>query len=87
MPALGASFGYGAQIITANRAVAPLVLPPSATGKPVRFHFRLTIGRLYSFWVSPDASAASNGYVAAGRPGFVGPRDTVGRDGYPRAGE
>jgi hypothetical protein len=35
-------------------------------------------GRLYSFWVSPDASGASYGYVAAGGPGFTGPTDTVG---------
>ncbi|MBM4030365.1 MAG: glycosyl hydrolase family 32 [Planctomycetes bacterium] len=47
-------------------------------GKPVRFRFYLSKARLYSFWVSPDASGASHGYVAAGGPGFTGPTDTVG---------
>ena len=47
-------------------------------GKPVRFRFHLAHGQLYSFWVSPDASGASHGYVAAGGPGFTGPTDTVG---------
>ena len=47
-------------------------------GQPVKFRFRLKNGRLYSFWVSPDASGASHGYVAAGGPGFTGPTDTVG---------
>jgi hypothetical protein len=46
---------------------------------PVRFRFHLTDGRLYSFWVSPDVSGASHGYVAAGGPGLPGPTDTVGR--------
>ncbi len=48
-------------------------------GKPVRFRFYLTRGELYAFWVSPDASGASHGYVAAGGPGFTGPTDTVGK--------
>ena len=47
-------------------------------GKPIRFRFYLTSGCLYSFWVSPDKSGASFGYVAAGGPGFTGSRDTVG---------
>ena len=51
---------------------------------PVRFRFHLTNGRLYSFWVSPDASGASRGYVAAGGPGLTGPTDTVGSAGYRR---
>lgn len=45
-------------------------------GKPVRFRFHLTDGRLYAFWVSPDRSGASSGFVAAGGPGFRGTRDT-----------
>jgi len=49
-------------------------------GKPVRFRFHLTNGSLYSFWVSPDKSGASHGYVGAGGPGFTGPTDTVGQD-------
>lgn len=48
-------------------------------GKPVRFRFQLNNGSLYSFWVSPDASGASYGYVAAGGPGLPHPKDTVGR--------
>jgi len=39
-------------------------------------------GQLYSFWVSPDKSGANYGYVAAGGPGFDGPRDTVGSQKY-----
>lgn len=49
-------------------------------GKPVRFRFHLKNGSLYAFWVSPDESGASHGYVGAGGPGFTGPRDTVGRN-------
>ena len=49
------------------------------SGKPVRFRFHIKNGSLYSFWVSSDESGASNGYVAAGGPGFTGPTDTVGR--------
>lgn len=44
----------------------------------VKVRFYLTDGRLYSFWVSPDLSGASHGYVAAGGPGLVEPTDTVG---------
>ena len=47
-------------------------------GKPVRFRFHLRSGRLFAFWVSPDESGASHGYVAAGGPGYTGPTDTVG---------
>jgi hypothetical protein len=47
-------------------------------GRTARFRFYLTNGKLYSFWVSSDDSGASNGYVAAGGPGFTGPTDTVG---------
>lgn len=50
--------------------------------RPVRFRFHLREGRLYSFWVSPDESGASHGYVAAGGPGFTGAKDTVGKDSY-----
>jgi len=51
----------------------------AVSGKPVRFRFRLENGSLYAFWVSPDTSGASHGYVAAGGPGFTGPIDTAGR--------
>jgi hypothetical protein len=47
--------------------------------RPVRFKFHVTNGALYAFWVSPDATGASRGFVAAGGPGFTGPIDTVGR--------
>ena len=52
------------------------------SGKPVRLRFHLENGSLYAFWVSPDASGASHGYVAAGGPGFTGPTDTVGIGAY-----
>ena len=45
-------------------------------GKPVKFRFYLSNGKLFSFWVSPDRSGASNGYVAAGGPDFSGLRDS-----------
>lgn len=51
-------------------------------GKPVRFRFHLTRGSLYAFWVSPETSGASHGYVAAGGPGYATPRDTVGSAAY-----
>jgi len=54
----------------------------SVAGELVRLRFHLRSGQLYSFWVSPDASGASNGYVAAGGPGFTGATDTVGAVGY-----
>lgn len=54
----------------------------SVAGKPVRFRFHLVEGMLYAFWVSPDASGASRGYVAAGGPGLTGTTDTVGRAAY-----
>jgi hypothetical protein len=50
----------------------------SLAGKPVRFRFHLTNGRLYAFWVSRDESGRSDGYLAAGDPGYPGPTDTVG---------
>jgi len=54
----------------------------SLSGKPVRFRFHLKNGSFYSFWVSPDQSGASNGFVGAGGPGFTGPTDTVGESSY-----
>jgi hypothetical protein len=53
----------------------------SLAGKPVRFRFHLTRGSLYAFWVSPETSGASHGYVAAGGPGFLNNQDTVGEPG------
>jgi len=63
------------------RWVEPIDLSALAY-KTVRFRFYLTKGKLYSFWVSPDRSGASQGYVAAGGPGFTNDKDTVGRAGY-----
>ena len=51
-------------------------------GKTVRFRFHLESGELYAFWVSPDSSGASQGFVAAGGPGFTTNRDTVGSGAY-----
>jgi hypothetical protein len=52
-------------------------------GRKVRLRFHLTNGRLYAFWVSPDDTGASHGYVAAGGPGFTSNRDTIGKpDAY-----
>jgi hypothetical protein len=48
----------------------------SLTNQPVRFRFHLTNGRLYAFWVSPERTGLSYGYVAAGGPGFSNNRDT-----------
>jgi hypothetical protein len=47
-------------------------------GKSVRFRFHLRDGKLYSFWVSPETSGASHGYLAAGGPGYPDRWDTVG---------
>jgi hypothetical protein len=48
-------------------------------GKPVRFEFKLTQGKLYAFWVSRDESGRSDGFLAGGGPGYTGLIDTVGR--------
>ena len=53
-------------------------------GRTLRLRFRLTRGRLYAFWVSPDESGASRGYVGAGGPGYPGPLDTIGSAAAPR---
>lgn len=55
------------------------------SGQPVRFRFHLRQGRLYSFWVSPDKSGASHGYVGAGGPGFESSIDTKGLAAYEAA--
>jgi len=55
----------------------------SFANQPVEFQFTLTNGELYSFWVSASTSGASNGYVAAGGPGFTGPTDNLGAGAYP----
>lgn len=55
----------------------------SLAGQNVKFRFNLTNGSLYSFWVTASAQGASNGYVAAGGPGFTGVTDTVGSAAQP----
>jgi hypothetical protein len=50
----------------------------SLAGQTVQFRFYLANGSLYSFWVSSGSTGASNGYVAAGGPGFSADTDTVG---------
>ena len=50
----------------------------AVAGVPLRFRFHLDRASLYAFWVSPDASGASQGYVAGGGPQFAGPRDMPG---------
>jgi hypothetical protein len=51
----------------------------SVVGRPVRFHFELAKGSLYSFWTSKDESGRSDGYLAGGGPGYTGLIDTIGR--------
>jgi hypothetical protein len=50
----------------------------AVAGQTVKFRFHLARAKLYAFWVSPDASGASHGYIAAGGPGLSGLTDTVG---------
>ncbi len=50
----------------------------AVAGRPVKFRFYLRNGKMYSFWVSPEASGASHGYVAGGGPDFAEPTDTAG---------
>jgi hypothetical protein len=52
------------------------------SGQPVKFRFLLRNARLFAFWVSPDERGSSNGYVAAGGPGFTSTRDTEGTRSY-----
>jgi hypothetical protein len=47
-------------------------------GKPVQIRFEVKNGKFYSFWVSADKTGRSDGYVAAGGPGFTGATDTIG---------
>jgi hypothetical protein len=47
------------------------------SGMKVRFRFHLRNGSLYSFWVSRNDQGSSNGYVAAGGPGFKDFKDEL----------
>jgi hypothetical protein len=78
--------------ITADITIQPVSWKGAAdlaslAGKPVQFRFYLRDGSLYAFWVSPDDSGASRGYVAAGGPGFVGATDMQGTAAYKVATE
>ncbi|MEZ5356341.1 MAG: hypothetical protein R2762_27210 [Bryobacteraceae bacterium] len=57
----------------------------SLAGQAVKIRFYITNGRLYSFWVAAAANGASNGYVAAGGPGFGSNRDIAGAGVYAAA--
>ncbi|HIC49435.1 MAG TPA: hypothetical protein EYP00_06030 [Dehalococcoidia bacterium] len=48
----------------------------SLKNRPVRFRISLINGSIFSFWVSKTLSGESNGFVAAGGPGYKSPRDT-----------
>jgi len=77
--------------VTADSTIAPVRWQgvedlARLAGTPVRLRFILRNADLYAFWVSPDAAGASNGYVAAGGPGFSTNRDTVGAAAYEAAG-
>ncbi len=52
------------------------------SGKNVKFRFFLRNGSLYAFWVSPEVTGASHGYVAAGGPGFTKSTDNMGITAY-----
>jgi hypothetical protein len=56
------------------------------SGQRLRFRFSLRDGALYAFWVTPDESGASHGYVAAGGPGLTGPTDAEGIRAYQAVG-
>lgn len=78
--------------VRADKTLARVVWKGAAdvsrlAGKTVQFRFHLENGRFYSFWVSPDKSGASYGYVAAGGPGFPGHRDTVGDAAFNEVGK
>ena len=69
--------------LSADSTLTRVVWKPGAdlaklAGQPVRFRFSLSSGSLYAFWVSPDESGRSDGYVAAGGPGYSGHGGTVG---------
>jgi hypothetical protein len=70
------------EAVSADKTLAPVTWTggdlAKLAGKPVRFRFHLNDGKLYAFWVSPDKSGASHGYIGAGGPGFTGATDTVG---------
>lgn len=44
----------------------------SLAGRPVRFRFKMHVGTLYAFWVSPSPRGESRGWLAAGGPAYAG---------------
>ncbi len=47
----------------------------AVAGQTVKLKFYLTNGKLFAFWVSPETSGSSHGYVAAGGPRYRGHLD------------
>jgi hypothetical protein len=47
-------------------------------GSAVRFRFHVRGGDLYAFWVAPNATGASRGYLGNGSPGAAGVVDVTG---------
>jgi hypothetical protein len=76
-------------VMKADKTLQEITWPTGDLSKyantPVRLRFTLKNAELYAFWITPDASGASHGYVAAGGPGFTGPTDTVGASTPPTA--
>ncbi len=50
--------------------------------KNAKLKFYLKKGKIFSFWITPDKSGASHGYVAGGGPGFKTNIDNVGKKAY-----
>lgn len=74
-------------VITADSTIQPVTWVgvsdlSSWMNQPVQLQFTMTHGELYSFWVSPTTTGASNGYVAAGGPGYATNVDTAGTTAY-----
>ena len=75
--------GAACQAVTVDHTRIPVRWAAGAdlgtlAGRTVRFRFHLRQGSLYAFWVSPDASGASHGYMAGGGPGLGSPTDSLG---------
>ena len=73
--------------VSADETLVPIAWKDTAdlsrlVGQTVRFRFVLKNGELYSFWVSPNKSGASHGYIAAGGPGYTSNRDSTGEAAY-----
>lgn len=56
-------------------------------GHEVKFRFQLKNGKLYSFWLSHSELGESNGYMAAGGPGYENGIDKTGFQAYFKASQ